>query len=150
MRPFVPADSVAKAPQWKVLQCSMPRVQLFEAQLQGKKRKDTVCIVLADDTVEESKIRVNKVVRKNLRVRLGDVVSVHQVTRLRRPARHGEAAGAVSGTPRHIHAQLFTSSVREKPLPVVACAWRTSELATPLAVDQHCNHGRAVEQNSLF
>ncbi len=47
--------------------------------LQGKKRKDTVCIVLADDTVEESKIRLNKVVRNNLRVRLGDVVSVHQV-----------------------------------------------------------------------
>lgn len=47
--------------------------------LQGKKRKDTVCIVLADDTVEESKIRINKVVRKNLRVRLADVVSVHQV-----------------------------------------------------------------------
>ena len=46
---------------------------------QGKKRKDTVCIVLADDTVEESKIRINKVVRKNLRVRLADVVSVHQV-----------------------------------------------------------------------
>lgn len=40
-----------------------------------------MCIVLADDTVEESKIRINKVVRKNLRVRLADVVSVHQVTK---------------------------------------------------------------------
>ena len=47
---------------------------------QGKKRKDTVCIVLADDTVEEAKIRMNKTVRKNLRVRLGDVVSVHQAS----------------------------------------------------------------------
>lgn len=46
--------------------------------LQGKKRKDTVCIVLADDTCDEPKIRMNKVVRANLRVRLGDVVSVHQ------------------------------------------------------------------------
>jgi hypothetical protein len=46
---------------------------------QGKKRKDTVCIVLSDETVEEAKIRINKVVRKNLRVRLGDIVSVHQV-----------------------------------------------------------------------
>jgi transitional endoplasmic reticulum ATPase len=45
---------------------------------QGKKRKDTVCIVLADDTCDEPKIRMNKVVRANLRVRLGDVVSVHQ------------------------------------------------------------------------
>lgn len=49
------------------------------AHPQGKKRKDTVCIVLSDDTVEEAKIRINKVVRKNLRVKLGDIVSVHQV-----------------------------------------------------------------------
>jgi hypothetical protein len=35
-----------------------------------------VCIVLADDTCEESKIRMNKVVRKNLKVRLGDIVVV--------------------------------------------------------------------------
>ena len=48
--------------------------------MQGKKRKDTVCIVLTDDKVEESKIRINKVVRKNLRIRLGDVVSVHQAS----------------------------------------------------------------------
>ena len=48
-------------------------------RFQGKKRKDTVCIVLADDAVEEPKIKMNKTVRKNLRVRLGDVVSVHQV-----------------------------------------------------------------------
>ena len=52
---------------------------------QGKKRKDTVCIVLADDSVEEAKIRINKVVRKNLRVRLGDIVSVHQARRRSRP-----------------------------------------------------------------
>merc|ERR1712054_484625 len=44
--------------------------------IKGKKRKDTVCIVLADDTCEEGRIRMNKVVRKNLRVRLGDVVTV--------------------------------------------------------------------------
>ena len=46
--------------------------------MQGKKRKDTVCIALADDTCDEPKIRMNKVVRSNLRVRLGDVVSIHQ------------------------------------------------------------------------
>ena len=37
-----------------------------------------MCIALADDTCDEPKIRMNKVVRNNLRVRLGDVVSVHQ------------------------------------------------------------------------
>eukprot|EP00299_Pterocystis_sp_00344_P010437 c4662_g1_i1.p1 GENE.c4662_g1_i1~~c4662_g1_i1.p1 ORF type:complete len:809 (-),score=210.60 c4662_g1_i1:80-2461(-) len=45
--------------------------------VKGKKRKDTVLVVLSDDDCEENKIRLNKVVRKNLRVRLGDVVSVH-------------------------------------------------------------------------
>ncbi|KAI9179184.1 AAA ATPase cdc48 [Blastocladiella emersonii ATCC 22665] len=45
--------------------------------LKGKKRRDTVLIVLADDTVEDSKLRINRVVRNNLRVRLGDIVSVH-------------------------------------------------------------------------
>eukprot|EP01067_Filipodium_phascolosomae_P001784 Filipodium_phascolosomae@DN2144_c0_g1_i1.p1 len=44
--------------------------------VKGKKRHDTVCIVLADPDLEESKIRLNKVVRSNLRVRLGDIVSV--------------------------------------------------------------------------
>ena len=60
----------------------MEELQLFRGDtvlIKGKKRKDTVCIVLADDTCDEGKIRMNKVVRKNLRIRLGDVVSVHQV-----------------------------------------------------------------------
>merc|ERR1712125_206918 len=45
--------------------------------VKGKKRKDTVCIVLADEGLDDQKIRMNKVVRKNLRVRLGDIISVH-------------------------------------------------------------------------
>lgn len=65
---------------------------------QGKKRKDTVCIVLADDTVEESKIRMNKTVRKNLRVRLGDIVSVHQVGVLE-PSRQRQNFGCAEGVP---------------------------------------------------
>ncbi|MCO5564919.1 hypothetical protein L7F22_018587 [Adiantum nelumboides] len=48
------------------------------ALVKGKKRSFTIPIVLADDTCEEHKIRMNKVVRANLRVRLGDVISVHQ------------------------------------------------------------------------
>ena len=39
--------------------------------IKGKKRKETLCIALADSKLEEGKIRMNKVVRKNLRVRLG-------------------------------------------------------------------------------
>eukprot|EP00871_Galdieria_phlegrea_P005468 jgi/Galph1/5922/GphlegSOOS_G4547.1 len=59
----------------------MDELQLFRGDtvlLKGKKRKDTVCIVLADETCEDAKIRCNRVIRNNLRVRLGDIVSVHQ------------------------------------------------------------------------
>lgn len=46
--------------------------------IRGKRRKDTVCVVLADETCPEGKVRMNKVVRKNLRVHLGDMVLLHQ------------------------------------------------------------------------
>eukprot|EP01087_Luapelamoeba_hula_P011688 TRINITY_DN320_c0_g1_i1.p1 TRINITY_DN320_c0_g1~~TRINITY_DN320_c0_g1_i1.p1 ORF type:complete len:816 (+),score=162.07 TRINITY_DN320_c0_g1_i1:72-2450(+) len=58
----------------------MEELQLFRGDtvlLKGKRRKDTVCIVLADETCDVNKIRLNKVVRSNLRVRLSDVISVH-------------------------------------------------------------------------
>jgi len=58
----------------------MDKLQLFRGDtvlVKGKRRKDTVCIVLADETVDTNKVRMNKVIRTNLRVRLGDVVSVH-------------------------------------------------------------------------
>ena len=60
---------------------TMEELQLFRGDtvlIKGKRRKDTVCIVLADDTCDLGKIRMNKCVRKNLKVRLGDVISVHQ------------------------------------------------------------------------
>merc|ERR1719408_199480 len=61
-------------------QAKMEELNLFRGDnvlLKGKKKKDTVCIVLADENLDDQKIRLNKVVRKNLRVRLGDIVSVH-------------------------------------------------------------------------
>jgi transitional endoplasmic reticulum ATPase len=57
----------------------MEELQLFRGDtvlLKGKKGKDTICIVLSNDETEDSNIRMNKVVRKNLRVRLGDVVTI--------------------------------------------------------------------------
>ena len=45
--------------------------------LKGKRGKETVCLVLADDTVDAGSIRMNKCVRKNLRVRLSDLVTVN-------------------------------------------------------------------------
>lgn len=43
-----------------------------------KKQKDTVCIVLMDEQLDKPIIRMNKVVRANLRVHLEYAVSVHQ------------------------------------------------------------------------
>lgn len=60
---------------------TMDELQIFRGDtvmIKGKKRRDTVCIVLADELCEKSKVRMNKVVRSNLRVRLRDVVSVYQ------------------------------------------------------------------------
>ena len=82
-------------------QSKMDELELFRGDsvlLKGKKRKETVCIVLSDDTVSSERVRMNRycinwkafsslpsasyllfiyrVVRNNLRVRLGDVVSV--------------------------------------------------------------------------
>lgn len=57
----------------------MEELKLFRGDtilLRGKKRRDTICIVLVDPDLEEGRIRMNKVVRKNLRVKLGDTVSV--------------------------------------------------------------------------
>ena len=55
----------------------MDELQLFRGDtvlLKGKRRRETVCIVLSDDTVANDKIRINRCVRNNLRVRLGDIV----------------------------------------------------------------------------
>ncbi|KAJ6958662.1 hypothetical protein NC653_040343 [Populus alba x Populus x berolinensis] len=41
--------------------------------IKGKKRRGTVCTALADDSCDQSKILMNKIVRSNLRVRLGDM-----------------------------------------------------------------------------
>src|SRR5690349_12798697 len=42
---------------------TMERLQFFRGDMvliKGKKRRDTVLIVLADDSVEDSKVRINK------------------------------------------------------------------------------------------
>jgi len=60
-------------------QAKMDELKLFRGDtvlIKGKKGRDTVCIVLQDDDTEDAQVRMNKVVRKNLRVRLGDLVTV--------------------------------------------------------------------------
>jgi len=60
-------------------QAKMDELQLFRGDtvlLKGKKRKETVCIVLQDENCSDDKILMNRVVRNNLRVRIGDIISV--------------------------------------------------------------------------
>ena len=58
----------------------METLQLFRGDtvlVKGKKRKDTVLIVLADDDLDDGSARMNRVVRHNLRVKHGDIVTVN-------------------------------------------------------------------------
>ncbi|KAM3137540.1 AAA ATPase cdc48 [Paramecium bursaria] len=57
----------------------MQELKIFKGApilIKGKKRKETVCVPIVDNKLDNEKIRMNKVVRKNLRIRLGDVVTI--------------------------------------------------------------------------
>lgn len=59
---------------------TMETLQLFRGDtvlVKGKKRRDTVLIVLADDDLDDGSARINRVVRHNLRVKHGDIITVH-------------------------------------------------------------------------
>ncbi|KAK8021233.1 cell division control protein 48 [Apiospora arundinis] len=59
---------------------TMEQLQLFRGDtvlVRGKKRKDTVLIVLADDDLDDGSARINRVVRHNLRVKHGDIITIH-------------------------------------------------------------------------
>jgi transitional endoplasmic reticulum ATPase len=61
-------------------QAKLDELKLYSGDtvlLKGKKRHETVCIAMAveeGDAMTDDKIRINKIVRNNLRVRLGDIV----------------------------------------------------------------------------
>merc|ERR1712137_1520094 len=46
--------------------------------IKGKRRNDTVCIALLSEDVAPGKVKMNRVVRGNLRVKLGDIVTIDQ------------------------------------------------------------------------
>ena len=70
-------NSVAVLSQAKMNELNIMRGDSI--MIKGKKRRDTICITLVDNELEDGKIRLNKIIRKNLRVRLGDLVSIHPV-----------------------------------------------------------------------
>ena len=60
----------------------MDELKIFKGDavvLKGKKRRETVCIALTteEEGADDNHLLMNKVVRRNLRVRMGDTVSVH-------------------------------------------------------------------------
>jgi transitional endoplasmic reticulum ATPase len=58
----------------------LDELQLYRGDtvlLKGKKRHETICIVHVDDTCPNDRIRMNSVVRNNLRVYSGDMISIH-------------------------------------------------------------------------
>ena len=46
--------------------------------IKGKRRKETLAIAIPDESCEKGKVQMNKVIRKNLAVMCGDIVSVHR------------------------------------------------------------------------
>ena len=78
--PYFKCNNTTDLQKWFCLmsvKTKMDELQLFRGDtvlMKGKKRRETVCIVLSDDTCSDEKVRMNRVVRNNLRVRLGDVI----------------------------------------------------------------------------
>ncbi|KAI9476812.1 AAA ATPase cdc48 [Coemansia sp. RSA 989] len=69
-----------------ISQNTLEKLGLFRGDtilVKGKKRRDTVLIVVPDDDCEDNKVRLNRVVRNNLRTRLGDIVSIHPLPDIR-------------------------------------------------------------------
>lgn len=59
---------------------TVEKLELFRGDtvlVKGKKRHDTVLIVLIDEELPDGVCRINRVARNNLRVRLGDLVTIH-------------------------------------------------------------------------
>lgn len=57
----------------------MKELKIFNGDpiiLRGKRRHETLCIAVRDNTINPEKIAINKCTRTNVRIRLGDLISV--------------------------------------------------------------------------
>ena len=98
----------------------MDTLQLFRGDtvlVKGKKRKDTVLIVLADDDLDDGSARINRVVRSNLRVKHGDIITVHACPDIKYVSHTGSFAS-------HSNADLVLrpSVLLSSPLPTLSKA----------------------------
>ncbi|CAH8651089.1 unnamed protein product [Schistosoma guineensis] len=60
-------------------QAKMDAMNLFRGDtvlVKGKKRKETACVAIVDESCPDDKIRLNRCIRSNLRVKPGDIVSL--------------------------------------------------------------------------
>ena len=60
----------------------MEELNIFEGDsilIKGKRKRTTVCVALPDDDLPQGKIRLHRMVRYNLKVKLGDVVGVSSI-----------------------------------------------------------------------
>ena len=63
-----------------ITEATLEKLQLFRGDVvlvRGKKRKESPFVLVTDDKLEDNKIKMNRVARNNLRVRLGDIISIH-------------------------------------------------------------------------
>ncbi|EPE09862.1 cell division control protein 48 [Ophiostoma piceae UAMH 11346] len=89
---------------------TMETLQLFRGDavlVRGKKRKDTVLIVLSDDELDEGSARLTRVARHNLRVKHGDVITVHPCTDIKYAKRI--AVLPIADTVEGLTGDLFTT-----------------------------------------
>ncbi|XP_055305040.1 transitional endoplasmic reticulum ATPase [Sitodiplosis mosellana] len=64
----------------------MNELNLFQADyvlLKGKRHKKTVCVVQSDDNCQNDVIRMNRSVRENLHLQLGDIATIQAIPKLR-------------------------------------------------------------------
>lgn len=57
----------------------MKELKIFNGDpilLKGKRRNKTLCIAIRDNKLDTQKVAINKVVRNNLKIKLGDLTTV--------------------------------------------------------------------------
>ena len=99
-------------PVVSLLQTKMDGLQLLRGDTslpRGKRRKETVCIALSDNTCSSDKIRINRRVRNNPRVRLRDIVSIQACPNVK----YGKRAHVL---PEHPRARRHRGGNHRKPV----------------------------------
>lgn len=115
----------------------MQELKIFKGSpiiIKGKKRKETIVVPIIDPKLDSEKIRMNKVVRKNLRVRLGDVVTIKPLEQVNQ-SNHTEVQNLTK-----IHVLPFDDSIEGI----------TGDLTTTFLIPYFKDAYRPVKKNDYF